>query len=612
MARRYGYDSRTTVTVATQEDEVVDSLVLLDDSPTVFKRPAIQSYIIGRIQDGSFCEDVPLAHIMGTYSDFSSTSSPIRDSGTMKEALDERLSTMGIIFAISLFAVSFPAISKRSSFLPIPKIVFFIGKHFGTGKSILSTGSIETHKYRNAGVILSTAFVHLLKDSFQALTDPLVESRYPRVGDQTGLIILGSLLLIFLIEYVSTSYVDHLHRHQEHSHDEHESHHSSRNSSRAPSANLLDDQTAVVVFPEHIPTTNTTEATPLLTSSPISRYSQSRDSQHHSHDVPIRPSQMQKPHYLASIVTNNPRHSRSSEYFYIINDINHHISNGEYHLVGGKNTCVCVCVCPASGGHTQESSRHSKVASHGTQIERHDDESDGNHEHPPELSRKRQIVGILVLQMGIMIHSLVIGLTLAIASGAEFTTLTTAIIFHQLFEGLSLGIRIASIPPPASDSLPLHRSKRSRSPSQSHSVFGFIRGFISGHDGESSKSRWLQPVLSLLFAITTPIGITLGILVFSSNGRRSEVARMMLIQGLMSAISAGMLIYAATVEMLAADFVFGNVGSSGGEHGHSHGEEFMQEESEDNNDQNTWKKKVLALVSLCAGIAGMGLIGLRE
>jgi zinc transporter 1/2/3 len=41
---------------------------------------------------------------------------------------------------------------------------------------------------------------------------------------------------------------------------------------------------------------------------------------------------------------------------------------------------------------------------------------------------------------------------------------------------------------------------------------------------------------------------------------------MHLIKGVMSAISAGMLIYAATVEMIAGDFVFGDV--DGGHHHH--------------------------------------------
>lgn len=43
-----------------------------------------------------------------------------------------------------------------------------------------------------------------------------------------------------------------------------------------------------------------------------------------------------------------------------------------------------------------------------------------------------------------------------------------------------------------------------------------------------------------------------------------------MVQGVMSAISAGMLIYAATVEMLAGDFVFGDV-EGGTHHHHSHG-----------------------------------------
>jgi len=44
---------------------------------------------------------------------------------------------------------------------------------------------------------------------------------------------------------------------------------------------------------------------------------------------------------------------------------------------------------------------------------------------------------------------------------------------------------------------------------------------------------------------------------------------MLLIKGVMSAIPAGMLIYAATVEMIAGDFVFGDV--EGGHHHHHEG-----------------------------------------
>ena len=51
----------------------------------------------------------------------------------------------------------------------VPRILF-IGKHFGTG------------------VILSTAFVHLLQDAFKALQKPIVNERW-KVGDWAGMIV---------------------------------------------------------------------------------------------------------------------------------------------------------------------------------------------------------------------------------------------------------------------------------------------------------------------------------------------------------------------------------------------------------------------------------------
>ena len=103
---------------------------------------------------------------------------------------------------------------------------------------------------------------------------------------------------------------------------------------------------------------------------------------------------------------------------------------------------------------------------------------------------------------------------------------------------------------------------------------------------------------------------------------------MLLIKGTMSAISAGMLIYAATVEMIAGDFVFGDVD---GGHGHGHGHlDFHQSSSDthgDNDDDEphtsddgkhleeqlktgaTTTKKALAVLSLFAGVVGMVIIG---
>ena len=64
------------------------------------------------------------------------------------------------------------------------------------------------------------------------------------------------------------------------------------------------------------------------------------------------------------------------------------------------------------------------------------------------------------------------------------------------------------------------------------------------------------------------------------------IANMKLTQGVMAAISAGMLIYAASVEMLAGDFIM---------------------------DPSLWKsgvgKQALALISLLVGAGAMAVIG---
>ncbi|KAF5390492.1 hypothetical protein D9757_005249 [Collybiopsis confluens] len=508
-------------------------------------------------------------------------------------------------------AVSFPAVSKKIRFLSIPKIFFFIGKHFGTGEDHRSREPGGFTYLSISGVILATAFGHLLQDSFEALTSHEVKRTYPGIGKRTGFIILASLLTIFLIEYISTSYVDHLHEDgdsppdpksqseiQDHSH----SH-----------------STELPLQPPLSPSKDPNETTPLLSNPNPTTTSNLPQLSRPSSISSLK--QLQQ-HYLSSIVTNSPRHSRSSDHFYIINDVNYHLNNGEYHLVEGAKgpgSCVCVCVCPAAGlpkndplrvlsqglqgigggsvsagvdveGAGRPRTGRSSGSVSPTRRQQHDIEVQ---EQRMTVNRNRQIVGILnrfwwltltkVLQLGIMIHSLVIGLTLSITSKSEFT-----IIFHQLFEGLSLGIRIAAIPhletkeeeDPSSTSSSTTQLKQKPSTLSLASVPSISISHLS-------HRSFLQPVLTFLFAVTTPFGIGLGMVMFGSRkSGNANSSHMMLVQGLMSAISAGMLIYAATVEMLAGDFVFGNLGGGGGgghahAHGHSHGDEFINEEEED-------------------------------
>ncbi|KAG2105422.1 zinc iron permease [Suillus cothurnatus] len=398
------------------------------------------------------------------------------------ELVRSRISAMCIIFVVSLFASSFPLLSKRLTFLQIPRIVFFIGKHFGTG------------------VILSTAFVHLLQDSFEALRHPNLRP-YSKIGDFTGLIVLSSLLFIFLIEYISTAYVDRLHSY----------------SSPIPSPKSSTPTTAAST---PVPATITRRTD---TPNPIESCASQSERTHlpHRHD--------------SYFFEGHHRHEARC-------------SHDTHHERGFK----------LSSSYGPEDFEQDIVTGI---VDVHDRELHAEHGHSHmldskieevQVGKKRQIVGILVLQLGIMIHSVIIGLTLAITQGPEFTSLLVAIIFHQLFEGLSLGIRIASLP--------------------------------SSDNGGIKYMAILRSTLIVLFAVTNPAGIIVGLLAFE---RGHDVVEMLLIQGIMSAISAGMLMYAACVEMLAGDFVM---------------------------DPILWRselwKQALALMSLGAGVVAMALVGM--
>lgn len=51
-------------------------------------------------------------------------------------------------------------------------------------------------------------------------------------------------------------------------------------------------------------------------------------------------------------------------------------------------------------------------------------------------------VSAVVLEFGILVHSLVIGIALGVSNDSTFSALVFAICFHQLFEGLALGVLV--------------------------------------------------------------------------------------------------------------------------------------------------------------------------
>lgn len=333
-----------------------------------------------------------------------------------------RVVSLCVLLVVSFIAAIFPAVAKRSSYLRTPRVVFFIGKYFGTG------------------VILATAFIHLLKDAFHNMSKARVDERWGKYESWPGLVIMGSLLFIFLVEYTSTVYVEYL---------------AEQNSpTRPPSSQGESNSTA-----------------------------------------PKRPG---------------------------LDHVHTDCLHGEVHLSEGEAT---------------------------------------------------RIVGVFVLQLGIMLHSIVVGFTLSVTNGSEFTSLLIALMFHQLFEGLSLGVRISSLRPTlfAPHSSSSENEASPLLPSSSHrSKHAHAHAFPT-----------LPLLLASLFALATPAGMLVGILL------RTAPQDAFLVRGLASAVSAGLLIYASCVELLAGDFVADPKMRRAG-----------------------IRRQAAALGSLLAGAAGMAVVGI--
>ena len=133
----------------------------------------------------------------------------------------------------------------------------------------------------------------------------------------------------------------------------------------------------------------------------------------------------------------------------------------------------------------------------------------------PEEQQKRKILQCLMLEAGILFHSIFIGMAVSVATGPPFVVFLIAICFHQSFEGLALGSRIAALKFPS-----------------------------------TSPRPW---IMVLGYGITTPIGQAIGLLVHKMYDPQSAGGLLMV--GFMNAISSGLLLFAGLVQLLAEDFL---------------------------------------------------------
>lgn len=131
---------------------------------------------------------------------------------------------------------------------------------------------------------------------------------------------------------------------------------------------------------------------------------------------------------------------------------------------------------------------------------------------------KQQFAAFLILEFGVIFHSVIIGLNLGSCAYDDFKTLYIVLVFHQSFEGLGIGARLSAIPWP------------------------------------KDQPEYYKYLLCLAYGLVTPVSIAIGIGVRTSYSGDAFAAN--IVSGVLDALSAGILIYTGLVEFIARDFVF--------------------------------------------------------
>ena len=133
------------------------------------------------------------------------------------------------------------------------------------------------------------------------------------------------------------------------------------------------------------------------------------------------------------------------------------------------------------------------------------------HSHEIEVFLLGQNINTVVLEIGILVHSLIIGVNLGITDDEGFVSLLIAIAFHQFFEAMALGALISS-----------------------------------------TRLEWKTKVmLGLAYPLTTPLGVAVGVIVRESFNSNSS--SLILSQGILSSLSLGILMYNTYVELIAGE-----------------------------------------------------------
>jgi zinc transporter 1/2/3 len=400
---------------------------------------------------------------------------PACGSGASKHAYNTPLHVFALflILILSTAACSFPVVVRRFPNLPVPSYALFLSRHFGTG------------------VLIATAFVHLLPTAYTSLTDPCLPPFWTDVYPaMPGFIAMVSVMVVVGIEMFFAL----------------------KGASHSHSVDLdgLREEGGQAKRPGH----KRTESFRPFRQVPLgqgSNYGQDgvplEDQSRPYVDEPMTPgSVLDKP-----LPPEPPRDSEDDSDL-DLDELDPHADSDTRPLNGFAQR-------KRSSSEASNGLLHpNHHTGHG-----HDDYASPSSDHNPQsnpttndANEKRLILQCLLLEAGILFHSVFIGLALSVSTGPAFIVLLIAIAFHQTFEGLALGSRIAGV--------------------------------------SSFSTTSLKPwIMSLMYGITTPVGQAIGLGVHGLYDPASQVG--LLTVGIVNAVSSGLLLYAGLVQLLAEDFL---------------------------------------------------------
>lgn len=382
------------------------------------------------------------------------------------------LGALFLILTLSTLACSFPLIIRRFPRLPVPNHALFISRHFGTG------------------VLIATAFVHLFPTAYTNLLDPCLPPFWTHVYPaMPGFVAMVSVMVVVGLEMFFAM------KGAAHSH--HLDFEQLKPGRPLRSAELGQNQRPVSAAVGDQPS-------PYLDAPPTP--TSSSDSPAINKPLPRTPS----PGGQAHADEDDDDHLDLDDFDPVAPDtqpLTH--SHSHSHSLHSDDE--------HDAPFTRHANGHARPAKHSRQVSWADqapEQDTSPHASTPH--EQRLVLQCLMLEAGILFHSVFIGLALSVSTGPSFVVLLVAISFHQTFEGLALGSRIAS-----------------------------IASFST-----TSYKPWL---MSLMYGITTPIGQAIGLGVQGLYDPQSQFGLLMV--GIMNAISSGLLLYAGLVQLLAEDFL---------------------------------------------------------